>query len=125
MPLQLTKFHQIGARVDDFDATRRFYEETLGATHIKTFDPPGLMFFEFSGVRLLFERGNKPATLYFWVDDLDASYTELLQKGISFDLAPHLIHKDNEGAFGETGQEEWMAFFKDPSGNVLALASRK
>ena len=28
------------------------------------------------------------------------------------------------GVFGPPGTEEWMAFFRDPDGNALALASR-
>ena len=125
MPRQLTKLHQIGARAEDFAATRAFYEDVLGARHIETFDPPGLMFFEFSGVRLLFERGNDPATLYFWVDDIDAAHAELEAKGVAFDSAPHMIHRDDTGTFGAAGEEEWMAFFKDPGGNTLALATRR
>jgi len=34
-------------------------------------------------------------------------------------------HRDDTGTFGMIGIEEWMAFFKDPDGNVLALASRR
>ena len=36
-----------------------------------------------------------------------------------------MIHRDDAGRFGKKGTEEWMAFFKDPSGNILALVSRK
>jgi methylmalonyl-CoA/ethylmalonyl-CoA epimerase len=43
---------------------------------------------------------------------------------VEFDSAPHLIYRDGDGTFGPVGGEEWMAFFKDPDGNVLALASR-
>jgi hypothetical protein len=35
-----------------------------------------------------------------------------------------LIHKDDAGTFGAPGESEWMAFFRDPSGNMLALAAR-
>jgi hypothetical protein len=36
-----------------------------------------------------------------------------------------MIFPDDAGVFGAKGEEEWMAFFKDPAGNVLGLASRK
>jgi hypothetical protein len=36
-----------------------------------------------------------------------------------------LIFRDDQGMFGDAGEEEWMAFFSDPSGNTLALATRK
>ena len=48
-----------------------------------------------------------------------------LAKGIAFDREPHRIHRDETGTFGPRGAEEWMAFFRDPSDNVLALASQR
>ena len=123
--MRLTKLHQVAAKLADSNETRSFYEDLLGAQYVAQFDPPGLLFFEFSGTRLLFERDNPPATLYFWVDDIDAAYTELTSKGLVFDSQPHLIHKDDIGHFGKPGTEEWMAFTKDPSGNILALATRR
>ena len=87
--------------------------------------PPGLLFFEFSGTRVLFERSNPPAVLYFWVDDIDAAHSALAAKGVRFDAAPHLIHRDEKGTFGSPGSEEWMAFFRDPGGNTVAIATRR
>jgi methylmalonyl-CoA/ethylmalonyl-CoA epimerase len=125
MSAQLTTLHQVGARAEDFEETRAFYEDTLGARHIATFDPPGLLFFDFSGVRLLFERENDPAVLYFRVDDIEQKFSTLSGKGVQFDGEPHLIHRDDDGTFGNPGTEEWMAFFKDPGGNTIALVARK
>ncbi len=121
----INRVHQIGARVEDFAATRSFYETTLGATFIAFYEPPGLLFFDFSGTRLLFEKDNDPAMLYFWVDDIDVTYQDLKDKGVVFDSEPHLIHNDADATFGEEPAEEWMAFFKDPGGNTLAIATRK
>ena len=123
--MQLQVLHQVAAAFDDLAATRTFYQETLGARFLADFEPPGLLFFDFAGVRLLFERGNAPAVLYFRVESVDAAYQELLDKGITFEVAPHLIHKDLDGAFGDPGAEEWMAFFKDPGGNMLALVEQR
>ena len=64
------------------------------------------------------------AVLYFEVADIGAAHDELTDRGVAFDSAPHLIFRDDAGTFGAPGGEEWMAFFKDPDGNVLALASR-
>ena len=36
-----------------------------------------------------------------------------------------MIHRDDTGTFGEKGGEEWMAFFRDPCGNLLAVAERR
>ncbi len=123
--MKLSRIHQIGANMEDLEATKAFYKDLLGAKHIADFEPPGILFFEFSGARLIFEKGNPLAVLYFWVDDIDASYAELLDKGVRFESEPHLIHRDEDGLFGTPGCEEWMAFFKDPGSNTLALATRR
>jgi len=123
--MRLTRIHQIAARADDLAATKAFYLEVLGARHVAEFDPPGLLFFEFSGVRVLFESNNSPAVIYFWVDDIDSAYQELKDKGVQFEAEPHLIHRDDTGVFDNPGTEEWMAFFKDPGGNTIALATRR
>ena len=123
--MRLTRIHQVGATYNDLEETKAFYSDVLGARFVQAFDPPGLLFFEFAGTRLLFEQGNPPATLYFWVDDIDAAYRELRAKGIDFEGEPHLIHRDDAGDFDNPGTEEWMAFFKDPGGNTLALATRR
>jgi len=39
--MAMTRLHQVGARADDFKATRQFYEDVLGARYIESFDPPG------------------------------------------------------------------------------------
>lgn len=121
----LSRLLQIAAHASDLDASVTFYRDVLGTRFIARFDPPGLAFFDLDGVRLLLERGAGPATLYFRVPDIDAEYAALSARGVRFDSAPHLIHRDAAGQFGTPGDEEWMAFFRDPAGNTLALASRK
>ncbi len=123
--MRVTRIHQVGACATDFEATSRFYRDVLGAKFLAQFDPPGLLFFEFSGVRLLFKRDTSPAVIYFWVDDIDAAHRELVERGVVFAAEPHLIHRDAEGVFDNPGTEEWMAFFSDPGGNTLALATRR
>lgn len=123
--MKTTRFHQVAGRLVDLEASVHFYRETLGARHIESFDPPGLAFFDMDGVRLLLEKGASPATLYLWVDDIDAAFEDLLASGVTFDGPPHAIHKDEDGLFGTAGETEWMAFFKDPGGNTLALATRR
>ena len=123
--MNLSRIHQIGANMSDLGETKAFYTDVLGCKHIADFDPPGILFFEFSGTRLIFEKGNSPATLYFWVDDIDVAYSGLSERGVQFDSEPHLIHRDDAGLFGTAGQEEWMAFFKDPGGNTVGIATRR
>ena len=123
--MRLTRLHQVGARAGDLESTRQFYENVLGARFIASFDPPGLLFFDFCGTRVLFERNNAPAVLYFWVDDIEAAHAALTDRGVPFESPPHLVHTDEAGQFDNPGTQEWMAFFRDPGGNTVALASRR
>jgi len=122
--MRLEHIHQIAVFAKDLDEAITFYRDTLGATYITRFDPPGLVFFDFGGTRLLLEKTGPKASVYFRVDDIHSAHEELKTKGIKFIADPHLIFRDETGIFGSAGEEEWMAFFSDPSDNILALASR-
>ena len=121
------RLHQIALPVQDLDAAERFYRDVLGARFVARFDPPGLLFFDFDGVRLLLEAGEAAsnAVLYIWVEDIDAACEALIAKGVRLTAKPRAIHHDEAGTFGPAGETEWMAFFEDPSGNTLALATRR
>lgn len=119
----IDRLHQIAIFAENIETSVRFYRDKLGANFIAKFDPPGLAFFDLGGTRLMLERNAPKGTLYFRVDDIYATYESLKTKGVEFIDEPHLIHRDEEGLFGSAG-EEWMAFFNDPSGNLLAIAER-
>ena len=123
--MRLDRIHQIAVYARDLDEAISFYRDTLGVSYLEKYDPPGMAFLDFSGVRLLLEGAGPKSTLYFWVDDIDSAYTELRSGGIEFTDKPHLIYPDDTGVFGKPGEEEWLAFFSDPSGNVLELATRR
>jgi hypothetical protein len=36
-----------------------------------------------------------------------------------------VLFVDEAGTFGTSGEAEWMTFFRDSEGNVLALSSRE
>jgi catechol 2,3-dioxygenase-like lactoylglutathione lyase family enzyme len=124
----ITHLRQIALPSSDLSRSIRFYRDTLGATFVAEFTPPGLAFFQLGKTRLLLEHAPaaRPsgAVLYFEVADINETYHGLKARGVTFDSPPHLIYRDDTGTFGAAGEEEWMAFFKDPDGNVLALASR-
>lgn len=106
-----------------------FYRDVLGARFVAEFPSPGLAFFQLGDVRLLIDRSEaddfRPGgVLYFRVADIHAAHQALCDRGVVFDAKPHRIHRDDAGTFGAVGGEEWMAFFRDPDGNVLALAAR-
>jgi len=122
--MRLEHIHQIAVFAKDLDEAITFYRDILGATYITRFDPPGLVFFDFGGTRLLLEKTGPKASVYFRVDDIHSAHEELKTRGIKFIADPHMIFRDENGVFGSAGEEEWMAFFSDPSDNILALASR-
>jgi methylmalonyl-CoA/ethylmalonyl-CoA epimerase len=122
--MKLERIHQIAVFARDLDEAIAFYQDSLGASYLAKFDPPGLVFFDFAGTRILLEKTAPKASVYFRVDDIQAAYQELSTKGIKFISEPQMIFRDDNGIFGEAGEEEWMAFFSDPSENILALASR-
>ena len=115
---------QVAQHADDLDRAAAFYADVLGAAPVARFDPPGLLFFDLGGVRLLLDRGAPPALLYLRVDDARGFIDGLRARGVTIESEAHLIHTDTDGAFGERGTEEWMGFFRDSEGNVVGCASR-
>lgn len=123
--MRIETIRQVALAAPDLDASVDFYENTLGATLMAKYDQAGLAFFDLSGIRLMLEKRAAPATLYYWVDDLEGACEELKSAGVAIESEPHMIFKDDAGTFGDAGGEEWMAFVKDPAGNMVGLATRK
>jgi methylmalonyl-CoA/ethylmalonyl-CoA epimerase len=122
----LDKVHQIALQATNLDAAVDFYRDILGLRFITRFDPPGLAFFNLGGgLRLLLSATASEATLYFRVDNINQAVKQLKKRGVTFLQPPAMIHKDERGELGKKGTEEWMAFFKDPSGNLLALSEQR
>lgn len=123
---RLGRVRQISQHAEDLDRAVAFYGDVLGLTPLGRFGP--LAFFDLSGTRLLLEEGGGSgpggSVIYFAVDDIHAASTELRRRGVSFEDEPHRIHRDDQGIFGPAGEEEWMTFFRDSEGNLLALSSR-
>lgn len=117
--------HQVAQHAEDLDRAIGFYRDILGARFIARFDPPGLAFFDLEGTRLLLESGVPSAMLYLRVQDIDAAYWTLSDRGVTFEAEPQLIYRDDEGVFGPPGQEEWLATFRDSEGNLMALMARR
>jgi extradiol dioxygenase family protein len=65
------------------------------------------------------QAGRQASPLYFWVDDIHAAHRELQSRGIEFEEGPHLINRTDQG------EEEWMAFLRDPDDNILAIATQR
>jgi methylmalonyl-CoA/ethylmalonyl-CoA epimerase len=118
---------QVMMPVTDLDRAVAFYGDVVGLRLLARFDPPGLVFFDLGGVRLLLERGSPPSAsvLYLAVDDVTAATEHIRESGATVIAEPHLIHRDDDGLFGDRGVEEWMAFFTDSEGNTVGLSERR
>ena len=123
--MKVDKIHQVAVFARELTEAIDFYTNILGATFIARFDPPGIAFFDFNGTRIMLEAGAPKASVYFRVDDIHAAFDELKAHGVTLIAEPQVIFRDETGMFGAAGEEEWMAFFSDPSDNTLALASRQ
>jgi len=118
----LERIGQIAIPVHDMPRAIAFYRDLLGLRHL--FDaPPSLSFFDCGGVRLMLTIPEAPhdhpsSILYFTVSDLEGTYGSLRERGVEFIDSPHVISR--MGAV-----ELWMAFFRDPDGNVMGLMQER
>jgi catechol 2,3-dioxygenase-like lactoylglutathione lyase family enzyme len=119
-----------GFSVDDIEAARRFYGETLG---LRTSEAQETLILRLAGDRdtLVYPKPNHvPATytiLNFAVDDIDAAIDELSERGITFERYED-FEADERGIVrgpGEEGMPVGIAWFKDPAGNVLAVLQER
>jgi catechol 2,3-dioxygenase-like lactoylglutathione lyase family enzyme len=117
--LALAQIGQIAIPVRDVARAIAFYRDTLGMRFL--FDVPGrLAFFDCGGIRLMLGLPEGPdserlaSVIYYKVDDIAAAFDTLRARGVAFEREPHLIAE-------LATHELWMAFFRDPDQNLLAL----
>ena len=111
---------QVALRATDLDRAAAFWSDLLGTPPTGRFEPPGLLFFDLAGTRLLLE-GNAPSSmLYLEVPDLAAALERLGDRVVVVS-EPHPIFTHEDDALGPAGTTEWQAFVQDPDGNLLAL----
>jgi methylmalonyl-CoA/ethylmalonyl-CoA epimerase len=116
----MTRLVQVALRATDLDRAAAFYAELLGAEPSGRFDPPGLLFFDLDGTRLLLD-GNAPASmLYLEVPDVRRA-VEALRGRTEIVSEPHAIFTHEDDVLGPAGTTEWQAFVTDSEGNTLGL----
>jgi catechol 2,3-dioxygenase-like lactoylglutathione lyase family enzyme len=112
-----------GFAVDDLDAARSFYETTLGLRTTLVDEENGLLTLHLAGGRdtLVYRKPDfTPATytiLNFQVDDVDAAVDELTARGVTFERYDG-FDQDEKGI---SRRGPTIAWFKDPSGNILSV----
>jgi predicted enzyme related to lactoylglutathione lyase len=114
-----------GFSVDDLDAAQKFYGQTLG---LKTSEQYGLLTLHLAGGRdtLVYpKQGHVPATytiLNFSVDDIEAAVDELARAGVRFERYEGM-EQDEKGI--SRGGGPYIAWFKDPAGNILSVLQER
>jgi catechol 2,3-dioxygenase-like lactoylglutathione lyase family enzyme len=122
--LTLGPIGQIARAVDNLERAQAWFKDVLGLPHLYTYGK--LAFFDCGGTRLMLEDRSilevanlrNDSVLYFRVADIHRAHDELRERGIQFTDAPHMIAKHPDGT------EEWMAFFRDSEGAMLAIMSQ-
>ncbi len=115
-----------GFAVDEIEAARKFYGETLGLGFKVMSEEFGVASIETAGGRstLVYAKpGFVPATytiLNFEVDDVDAAVDELSAKGVELERYEG-FDQDEKGIARGGGQGPDIAWFKDPAGNILSV----
>ena len=111
--------------VKDLEVARDFYEDTLGLKKVGS-EGEELIAFESGNSTLNVYRsryaGTNQATAVTWVvDDVDAVVKELRARGVTFEHydMPDMTRKGDVHVAGEMK----VAWFKDPDGNILNIAS--
>ncbi len=117
---ELGQIGQIAVPVSDIERAVAFYRDVLGMRFLFQ-APPGLGFFDCGGVRLMLDgpakaQAGNSSVIYYRVSDLHTAFETLLARGVVFEAKPHVIAKLPD-------HELWMAFFRDPDANLLALMS--
>jgi methylmalonyl-CoA/ethylmalonyl-CoA epimerase len=111
---------QISINVHDLERATAFYRDVLGLPLL--FTAPNLAFFDCGGVRLMLGRAETPeldhpsSILYFRVTEIKAAHQRLLEIGVQFLDAPHIIAP-------MPSYDLWMTAFRDSEGNILELMS--
>ena len=113
-----------GFSVTDIPAAKKFYTDVLGLT----VDENSMGFLNLrlaNGATVLIygEPNHAPASftvLNFEVDDVEAAVDNLLERGVVFEHYD-AMHQDAKGIARGHGPD--IAWFTDPSGNVLSVLS--
>jgi methylmalonyl-CoA/ethylmalonyl-CoA epimerase len=121
----MTGIVQVAQRAVDLERARDFYAALLDTAPTAEFRPPGLVFFDLEGVRLLLDEGAPSALIYLSVPDLEEVVARCRRDGVEVVTDPHIIFSHTDDTLGPAGTDEWMAFLKDSEGNTIALVTQR
>jgi catechol 2,3-dioxygenase-like lactoylglutathione lyase family enzyme len=113
-----------GFAVNDLEKAKDFYGETLGLKASVLDEEFGLLQLDIAGSRnvLVYVKPDHSAAnftiLNFPVDDIDKAVDELGQRGVQFERYEG-FDQDDKGI--ARGAGPLIAWFRDPSGNILSV----
>jgi predicted enzyme related to lactoylglutathione lyase len=114
-----------GFAVKDLDAAKRFYGQTLGQD-VRD-GPMGIMEIHLAGgatVMVYPKDDHEPATftiLNFPVDDIDAAVDKLTSAGVKMEQYGRADLPQDEKGISRDPDGPAIAWFTDPSGNILSV----
>ncbi len=123
--MQIHGVGQVSISVSDVGKAVEFYRDVLDIPFL--FQVPGspaMAFFDCGGTRLYIVKPEDPnvkpdvSVIYFTVDSAKDAAEELISKGVELESEPHIIHQTENYTL-------WMAFFRDPDGNLMAVMSEE
>lgn len=114
---------QIAVTVSDVAKALEFYRDALGLAFL--FQPDANLAFVKAGeVRIMLStpqgagQVGANSILYFKIDDIVAAHRRLLEAGVTNERAPQL-------AANMPDHELWLAFVRDPDGNLVGLMEER
>jgi catechol 2,3-dioxygenase-like lactoylglutathione lyase family enzyme len=116
-----------GFAVDDLPKAREFYGQTLG---LRMSEEHGLLRLHIAGgadIVVYPKADHTPATftiLNFPVDDIESAVDQLAERGVRFERYDAMAtDTDDRGIF--RGGGPYIAWFKDPAGNILSVLQER
>jgi predicted enzyme related to lactoylglutathione lyase len=120
---KLSDIRQIAIAVSDVSIALPFYRDVLGLKFL--FSPtPHLAFLAAGNVRIMLSTPQGAGAvghnsiLYFKVTDIAATHAAVVGRGAKDERAPQLTAKMPD-------HELWVAFVRDPDGNLIGLMEEK
>ena len=114
-----------GIAVADMAEARQFYADTL---ELRTSEEYGLLWLHHAAGHdtLVYEQTEATAASYtvlnFAVDDINEAVAYLQSRGVPLERFEGVNH-DDAGVFRDDGP--YIAWFKDPSGNILSVLQER
>jgi predicted enzyme related to lactoylglutathione lyase len=117
--------------VRDLEAARKFYAQTLG---VDVSDVPGmkgiLQLSLAGGVKVMVypKPDHAPAVftvLNFPVDNVERAVDALVERGVKFEIYKDGPVKTNAKGIASEGPGPKIAWFRDPSGNILSVLEQR